>query len=96
MVCDNHAPSIDYLFIWLAWSSQHPAEPSEVAVVPRGLKGTGKGMLARVLLDIFASHGLHISKADHLTGRFNAHLMHCCSIFVDRRPRSSAHRSIFH
>jgi len=36
-----------------------------------------------VLLDIFASHGLHISKADHLTGRFNSHLMHCCFVFLD-------------
>ena len=83
VICNNHAPSIDYLFKWLAWSLQHPAKPSEVAVVLRGLKGTGKGILARVLLDIFASHGLHVSKADHLTGRFNAHLMHYCFIFLD-------------
>ena len=83
VICNDHAPSIDYLFKWLAWTVQHPAEPSEVAVVLRGLKGTGKGILARVLLDIFATHGLHISKADRLTGRFNAHLMHCCFIFLD-------------
>ena len=83
VICNDHAPSIDYLLKWLAWTLQHPGEPAEVAVVLRGLKGTGKGILARVLLDIFATHGLHISKREHLTGRFNAHLMHCCFIFLD-------------
>ena len=59
------------------WNGRYntQGEPSEVAVVLRGLKGTGKGILARVLLDIFATHGLHISKADHLTGRFNAYVV---------------------
>jgi len=83
VICNGHAPSIDYLFKWLAWTLRHPGEPSEVAVVLRGLKGTGKGILARVLLDIFASHGQHISNREHLTGRFNSHLMHCCFIFLD-------------
>jgi hypothetical protein len=51
--------------------------------VLRGKKGTGKGIFGRVLLSIFASHGQHISNSQHLTGKFNSHLMHCCFLFVD-------------
>jgi hypothetical protein len=83
VICNDQTPSSDYLLKWLAWTLQHPAEPVEVAIVLRGLKGTGKGILARVLLGIFATHGLHISSREHLTGRFNAHLLHCCFIFLD-------------
>jgi Family of unknown function (DUF5906) len=32
---------------------------------------------------IFGQHAVHISSADHLAGRFNAHLRDACLLFAD-------------
>jgi hypothetical protein len=73
----------EYLLKWCAWTLQNPIKPSEVAVVMRGNKGAGKGVLGNLLRAIFGAHGLQISSPKHLTGNFNAHLMHCCLLFAD-------------
>jgi hypothetical protein len=73
----------DYLIKWTAWLFQHPAEQAEVAVVLRGPRGIGKGILGRGLCRIGGQHGLHISSHHHLAGKFNAHLMDCVFLFAD-------------
>ena len=62
---------------------QFKTKCAEVAVVMRGLKGTGKGTLGSLLCRIFANQALHISSRKHLVGTFNRHLMNCCFLFAD-------------
>ncbi|MBA4033805.1 MAG: hypothetical protein C0480_04250 [Bradyrhizobium sp.] len=72
-----------YLMCWLAWCVQHPDRRAEVAVVFKGRRGTGKGTLGNAMCRIFGQHAVHISSADHLTGRFNSHLRDACFLFCD-------------
>jgi hypothetical protein len=72
-----------YIFKWLAWAVQHPAERAEVALVFRGAIGSGKGTLGNAMCRIFGQHARHRSSPDHMTGRFNAHLRQCCFLFGD-------------
>jgi hypothetical protein len=72
-----------YTFNWMAWAVQHPAEQAETAVVFIGEPGTGKGTLGKALCRIFGQHALHLSAADDLTGKFNAHLRQCSFLFGD-------------
>ena len=46
MVCSGKVEHYSWLVDWLAYCVQHPGKQAEVAVVLRGLKGTGKGMVA--------------------------------------------------
>ena len=72
-----------YVLKWCAWTLQNPVRASEVAVVMKGGKGAGKGVVGNLLKNIFGAHGLQISSAKHLVGHFNAHLMHTCLLFSD-------------
>ena len=83
VVSDGEPEFFDYLLRWCAWSVQNPGARAEVAIVLRGGKGAGKGAFARALLRIFGVHGLHVSDRDHLIGKFNAHMGHCCLLFAD-------------
>jgi hypothetical protein len=62
---------------------QIPWLPAEVAVVLRGEKGAGKGVLARWLCRLFGQHAMHLTNAEHLTGRFNGHLRDVVFVFAD-------------
>lgn len=73
----------DYIIRWVAWAFQNPHKRAEAALVFRGKKGTGKGTLGNALCKVFGQHGIHISSADHLAGRFNAHLRDACLLFAD-------------
>jgi phage/plasmid-associated DNA primase len=72
-----------YILNWLSWAVQHPDEPAEVALVFRGKRGTGKGTIGNAMCRVFGQHAIHISSADHLAGRFNAHLRDACFLFAD-------------
>jgi hypothetical protein len=72
-----------YNFNWLAWLVQHPGEQAETATVFIGEPGTGKGTLGKALCRIFGPHALHLSAAEDLTGKFNAHLRQCSFLFGD-------------
>lgn len=77
-------PAVAKYFIkWLAWRVQNPCSRTEVAVVFRGDKGTGKGTLATWLRAMFGVHSLQISDRKSLTGNFNAHLSRCCLLVAD-------------
>lgn len=83
VICGGDEYSFDYLMGWMARAVQFPGEPGEVAIVMRGLPGSGKGILGHALRKLFGHHGLHISQSDHLTGKFNAHLRECVLLFAD-------------
>jgi hypothetical protein len=73
----------NYNFRWIAWAVQNPGQQAEVALVFRGLKGTGKGTLGNALCRIFGPHGLQVSDKKHLIGTFNMHMSQCAFLFAD-------------
>jgi hypothetical protein len=83
VICGSSHELYGYLLSWMARLIQFPAQQGEVAVVLKGIEGTGKGILARALLYILGQHGLAINHAKHLTGNFNAHLRDCVFLFAD-------------
>jgi hypothetical protein len=83
VICAGDRAAYDYLIRWLARMVQFPWLMAEVAVVLRGEKGVGKGILGRWLCRLFGQHALHIVNAEHLVGRFNSHLRDCIFIFAD-------------
>lgn len=82
-LANGYEESFEYILKWMTWTFQNPGRPAEVVLVFRGGKGTGKGMFAREIKKAFGQHGVHISSAGQLAGRFNAHLMDCAFLFAD-------------
>lgn len=83
IICDGDPELIKYFYDWVAYTFQCPEKPAGTAIVIRGLKGTGKGTIAKFLLKIWGYHGKAIQKSCHLTGKFNAHLADTCFLFAD-------------
>jgi hypothetical protein len=83
VICSGNEDHYCWLRGWIAYCVQNPGKQAEVAVVLRGLKGTGKGMLGRMLMRIFRNHSLHITNSKHLVGNFNAHLVDALFLFLD-------------
>jgi hypothetical protein len=83
VICSGSEFHFDWLISWFAYCVQHPEKRAETAVVLRGKKGVGKGMVAQLLLRLFRDHGMHIANSKHLTGNFNAHLMDTLALFLD-------------
>jgi hypothetical protein len=73
----------DYIIRWIAWMLQNPDKPAEVALVLRGEKGVGKGVIGRALGKLAGQHGIHLSSTSLMTGRFNAHMRDCIFLFAD-------------
>jgi hypothetical protein len=82
-VCGSDQESFDYLMCWFASAVQRPGEPGQVALVLRGGRGVGKGVTFAPFLQIFGRHALHITQAEHVTGRFNGHLDRCAFALAD-------------
>jgi hypothetical protein len=83
VICSGVAAWSEYLLNWIAYMLQHPERPGEVAVVLRGDEGIGKGILGRTLVRLFGTHGLQITDAGHLVGRFNEHLKNLVFLLAD-------------
>jgi hypothetical protein len=83
VVCRADDQIYDYAISWLATKVQFPGVPPETAFVMRGEKGTGKGTLGHTIRKIFGVHGMYITQAEHLVGKFNQHLLNCCLLFAD-------------
>lgn len=83
IVCGGNEAWFEYMMGWMASAVQHPERQAEVAVVLKGDKGTGKGVVARSLGHLFGQHFLHVFHSRHLTGNFNAHLRDCILLFAD-------------
>ena len=83
ILCDQDPILIEYFYNWVAYTFQNPDKQAKTAMVFRGEKGSGKGTIAKLLMNIWANHAFHISSAKHLTGNFNAHLANTCFLFAD-------------
>jgi len=83
VICDGNDLMYDYLIKWLAFSFQKANQPQGSAVILRGSKGCGKGMLGNFINSIWGRHGLQIARPSHLIGKFNKHLWDKCFIFAD-------------
>jgi hypothetical protein len=83
VLCCEDETNYNYLIKWLAWGVQHADMQGEVAVVMRGLKGTGKSTLGRLMVRLYGRHGIQITQARHLVGNFNAHLQGKVFLFAD-------------
>lgn len=95
-LCDGDEEAYEYVYRWMANMIQRPGSPAEVAIAFHGAKGTGKSTLGNILCRLAGSHGLAISSANHLTGRFNAHLEDCLMLFADEaiKPHDRASESL--
>jgi hypothetical protein len=96
IICGGRESIYDYVIRWLAHLVQKPYMPAEVAIVLRGLKGTGKGIFGKWLVRLCGQHGLHIMNAAHLTGKFAGHLLDAIFVFCDEAfaARDKQHESI--
>lgn len=74
-MCRGNQAHCDYVLDWMAHGVQHPEEKPGVAIVFRSdERGTGKSTVCQYYARLFGIHGLEVSSANHLTGRFNGHL----------------------
>jgi hypothetical protein len=82
VLCKKDKAKFKYIMRWLAWCIQNPDKPAEAAVVLKGKKGGGKGILPTQFVEIYGTnkHGMAISSSDQLVGRFTAHL--CKTVFL--------------
>ncbi len=83
VLCKNDQMNFTYLINWLAYGVQNADRQGEVAVVMRGLKGTGKSTLGRLMIKIYGRHGMQVTNSKHLVGNFNAHLHGKVFLFAD-------------
>ena len=83
LLCTGNTEQFEYLMNWLAYCVQYPERQAEVAIVLRGLKGTGKSTLGRLMVTIFGAHGMQITNARHLLGNFNGHMRSTLFLFAD-------------
>jgi hypothetical protein len=83
VICAGDDALAEYVLDYIARMFQQPDRPGEVAIVLRGKRGSGKGILLNWLWRAWGQHGCHISNAKHLTGNFNAHLRDCVMLFAD-------------
>ncbi|MBW4053986.1 MAG: hypothetical protein HIU83_01015 [Proteobacteria bacterium] len=83
VVCSDNETAYQYVMGWLATAVQKPGEQAEVALVLRGKRGTGKGMLGNYMCKLFGGNAAHITSSKYLTGNFNSHLRDVVFLFAD-------------
>jgi len=83
VICNNDENNYLYLLSWMAHLVQKPEEKIGVAVIIRGLKGTGKGKFLQQFGSLFGSHFMEVANGEHIVGKFNAHLSHLLLLGAD-------------
>ncbi len=74
VVADGNKDYAAYLIGWAAQLVQFPQQKLGVAVCLRGQKGSGKTFYGELLGNLCKAHHRIVSKAEHVTGKFNRHL----------------------
>ncbi len=82
-VCSGDKNLWLYLVTWMAQMFQQPDVKPGVMMVLKGNKGVGKTILSTYLQQILGNHAVKISRAEHLTGKFNAHLANRLLVAVE-------------
>lgn len=83
VICGGDKELDRYVMGWLARMIQYPGLRAEVALVLRGKKGTGKGLLGTMLARIVGRYAIAIANPKLLVGNFNAHLREKIFVFAD-------------
>ena len=83
IICSKDQVMFNYVMGWMANMVQHPEEAGQVALVLKGGKGAGKGMLGNCLCELLGQHSQHVTQSSHLTGKFNSHFIDCVFLFAD-------------
>lgn len=73
-LCSGNRGHFRYLLAWAADMVQDPDRKKGVALVLRGLKGTGKSTFGDALSALLGRHSMKVAHMRHLTGNFNRHL----------------------
>ncbi len=83
VICSGDETTYRYVIGWLARAVQYRDDRGLVAMVLRGDRGVGKGIVGNTFLRIFGQHGVYISNSEQLTGKFNGHLEDASFLFGD-------------
>jgi len=82
-VCSGSDELFRFVFGWFAHLVQRPAERLGVALVLRGLQGTGKTKVGEVFGAMLRRHYLLVDDPRYIVGQFNAHLVSCLLLQAD-------------
>lgn len=77
VIAAGDAANAAWITAWAAQLVQQPMTKIGVALVLRGLKGTGKTKFGELLGGLFPQHHKVISRQEQLVGQFNRHLEDC-------------------
>ncbi len=80
-ICKGDQEKYDWLIKWMAWKVRNVGRKSYTAPVFKGTEGIGKNVCADVFAYLFGAHALQVTKKEHISGHFNAHLR-ACSILI--------------
>ena len=76
----------------MAYAVRNPAEQGHVAIVLRGLKGTGLNVFSEAFNDLWGRHGIVLSNEKHVMSNFNAHFLGKCSLVADEAFFAADHK----
>jgi hypothetical protein len=93
IVCGGNDEAYEWLIRWLAHMVQRPWEKPGTAVVLKGVKGSGKDTVGEYFGKLFPRHHTKVGNADHVYGRFNAHLSHTLLLHVEEGFWAGDHKA---
>ena len=83
VVASGDEATARYVLGWAAQIIQEPMSKIGVAMILRGLKGTGKSVYGQLLGGLFKNHHKTVSRQEQLVGHFNAYLESCLLLQVE-------------
>jgi hypothetical protein len=83
VLANEERKSFEFIKRLTAWKYQNPGERPDVALILKGLKGTGKGVFMYAQLKVFGPHGIEIESGLHLYGKHNKHLQNRLLVCAD-------------
>ena len=83
VICCGNLRYYSYVWQWCSLLFQKPHEIPEVALLLKGLQGTGKGVFVKTLGKLLAKHFLHLDSTERLIGHFNSHMKNAVLVFAD-------------
>ncbi|WP_291975479.1 MULTISPECIES: primase-helicase family protein [unclassified Chelatococcus] len=82
-VCDGNEATFRWFFGFFAHMMQRPRERIGVAIVLRGLMGTGKTKVGEAMGSLIQRHYFLVDDPRYVTGQFNAHMGSCILLQAD-------------
>lgn len=82
-ICDGDEKLCEWLIGYFAHLIQKPWDKPLVALVFKGMKGTGKNALVERVGQLLGGHFIVTSDRRYLTGNFNSHLENCLLLTLD-------------